>query len=751
MTVDGKSGAALQDSGPAGLQGRETSRAVERARKGSVDANGGHAANGKLPRPVKDVALIAGEERFRTALSSMVDPVAVVTAVMGKDGSVADFVVTYSNERPGTPRVGVLLSSLWSSKPSKSLLSSCREVLDGKDLVFDGLLVPGFDGADRFLDIRAARLDELEVIATWRDVTERVKAEAALADSEALLRGAFDDAPAGALLIAFTAEGSAELLRVNRTFAALTGYRRQDLLGMQLTRLLHPDYLDAAATPQALLERAGEPLRLLRADGGEVWVRLSGTEVALDEQPTHLVIHVEDVTSRLEIEQELEQRSLYDPLTGLPNRHLLLDRFRTVVDGLGRRPGAVAVLHIDLDRFKDVNDTYGHVAGDHVLAEVGRRLDALVDSPDTAARLAGDEFVIITAARASRRGPSAATSAATRLADQVADVVGQVIHLPEHDDVSLQLSVSIGISVTTSAQSEPEQVLLQADRAMFEAKRRGRRRYELFRQSLSGATQERLRVEGDVRDAIANDWLRLYYQPVIDLTTGRLGGAEALLRIAHPQRGLLAPASFINVLEDSELIIPIGDWVLAEACRQLRIWQDEPGFADFSMAVNVSGRQASGNDLSQQALAAVAKAGVDPRQLCLEMTERMLIDADDSVVDDLRRLTAEGVQIALDDFGTGYASLSYLQRFPVSTLKIDRSFVEGMGVTATDTAIVASVVALAQALDLDVIAEGVETEGQLDQLRSQHCAKAQGFFFAPALEADAFERGWRDRPNFPEK
>jgi diguanylate cyclase (GGDEF)-like protein/PAS domain S-box-containing protein len=724
----------MDDGGPAGLQGRESSRAVERARKSAS------------PRPVKDLALIASEERFRTALSSMVDPVAVLTAVTGKTGAIADFVVTYSNGRPGAPPDGALLSSLWSAKPTKSLLASCLEVLvSGEDLVVDGLQVTRVDEAELFLDVRAARLDELEVIATWRDVTERVQAAAALADSEALLRGAFDEAPAGALLLGFTAEGIAELLRVNHTFAELTGYRRQNLLGMPLSRLLHPDNAEVAASPQALAEHAGEPVRLIRADGGEVWVRLYSTQVALGEQPEHLVIHVEDVTSRLEIEQELELRSLYDPLTGLPNRHLLLDRFRTVVDGLGRRPGAVAVLHIDLDRFKDVNDTYGHVAGDHVLAEVARRLDSLVDSPDTAARLAGDEFVIITAARASRRGPSAATSAATRLADQVADVVGQVIHLPDQEDISLQLSVSIGISVTTSAQSEPEQVLLQADRAMFEAKRRGRRRYEVFRQSLSSATQERLRVEGEVRDAITNGWLRLQYQPVIDLTTGRLGGAEALLRIAHPQRGLLAPGSFINVLEDSELIVPIGDWVLAEACRQLRIWQDQPGFADFSMAVNVSGRQASGNDLSQQALAAVAVAGVDPHQLCLEMTERMLIDADDSVVDDLRKLTAEGVQIALDDFGTGYASLSYLQRFPVSTLKIDRSFVEGMGVTATDTAIVASVVALAQALDLDVIAEGVETLAQLDQLRSQHCAKAQGFYFAPALDAEAFELGWRDR------
>ncbi len=750
----------MPDGGPGGLRGREAARSTKAAPTRASAAEVLRQASKRRgtessAAATHELALRASERRFQTALSSMVDPVAVVTAVTSAQGEVVDFVVSYVNGRPGTPKVGTLVSRLWPGQPSGTLAGFYRDVLAG-DLVLDGVRVPGIDGADRFLDIRAARLDEHEVIATWREVTGRVQAEAALADSEALLRGAFDEAPAGALLLGMGADGSAELLRVNRTFAALTGYRQQDLLGMQFSRLLHPEHLaagDAGGDPRTFLGRAGEPLRLRRADGGVVWVRLSSAEVALGDQPAYLVIHVEDVTSRLEIEQELAQRTLYDPLTGLANRHLLLDRFRSAVDNLERYPGAVLVLHIDLDRFKDVNDTYGHSAGDHVLTEVGRRLDALVDSPDTAARLAGDEFVIVTAARLPRRSPSAATGAATRLADQVSEAVGEVITLPEHEDASLQLSVSIGIALATSPETEPEQVLLQADRAMFEAKRRGRRRYELFRQSLGSAAQERLRIENDVRDAIANGWLRLHYQPVIDLTTGRLGGAEALLRIAHPERGLLAPGAFIDVIEDSELIVPIGDWVLNEACRQLRRWQAFPGLGEFAMAVNVSGRQASDHGLTDKALAAVAAAGIDPRRLCLEMTERMLIDADESVVADLKRLTAQGVQIALDDFGTGYASLSYLQRFPVSTLKIDRSFVTGVGITSTDTAIVASVVALARALDLDVVAEGVETQGQLEQLRSHHCAKAQGFFFAPPLDAETFERGLRDRslshPNNP--
>jgi diguanylate cyclase (GGDEF)-like protein/PAS domain S-box-containing protein len=570
----------------------------------------------------------------------------------------------------------------------------------------------------------------------------------ALADSEALLRGAFDESPVGALLINVDGDsGRADerLVKVNQTFARLTGYRQADLVDTPFARLLAQDGRSKPPGLRALLEREDEPVRLRRADGSDVWVRLSGADVALGDRRDYVLVHVEDVTSSRQIEEELAQRALHDPLTGLANRHLLLDRFRLAVDNLDRHPGAIVVLHIDLDRFKDVNDTYGHSVGDHVLAEVGRRLDALVESPDTAARLAGDEFVIVMAARSSRRGATAVTRAATRLAEQVSDAISEVIRLPDDDEVALQLSVSIGISMTSSAESAPEQLLSQADQAMFEAKRRGRRRYELFRQGLGSVTGDRLRVEQDAREAVANGWLRLYYQPVINLATGRLGGAEALLRIDHPQRGLLAPGSFIDVIEDSDLILPIGDWVLREAIQQLTKWQRLKGFENFSMAVNVSGRQASDSALTGRALEVVGEAGIDPRSLCLEMTERVLIDADDEVVTDLHRLTEKGVQIALDDFGTGYASLSYLQRFPVSTLKIDRSFVTGIGVTTTDTAIVASIVALARALDLDVVAEGVETAGQLEQLRTHDCAKAQGFYFAPPLEAEALSEVLRQQ------
>jgi diguanylate cyclase (GGDEF)-like protein/PAS domain S-box-containing protein len=570
-----------------------------------------------------------------------------------------------------------------------------------------------------------------------------VQADEALAASEALLSGAFDEAPVGALLIGLDGDEAGRLLRVNRTFADLVGHEGRELLGMAFNRLVHAEQATGDELPDGLWERSGQ-LRMRKADGSSAWLQLTTSTVSLGDQPAFAVVHVEDVTNQREIEEELILRSLHDPLTGLANRHLLLDRFQLAIDNLDRHPGAVIVLHIDLDRFKDVNDAFGRTAGDHVLAEVGRRLDSLVDSPDTAARLAGDEFVVVTAARTARRGSSALTVVATQLADQVPEAIGEVIHPPDHDDAALQLTVSIGIATTTTADTEPEQLLLQADRAMLEAKRRGRHRHELFRAGLTGAPHERLRVEQEAREAVANGWLRLHYQPVVDLRTGRLGGAEALLRIAHPERGLLAPGSFIDVLEDSDLILPIGDWVLGEACRQLSRWQRLPGLADFSMAVNVSGRQASDLGLTERALTAARASGIDPQRLCLEMTERMLIDADEAVVADLRRLTAEGVQIALDDFGTGYASLSYLQRFPVSTLKIDRSFVTGVGQTATDTAIVASIVALARALDLDVVAEGVETVEQLEELRTHHCAKAQGFYFAPPLSADDFEATLRE-------
>ncbi len=708
-----------------------------------------------------------GERRLRTALSSMVDPVVVVAAERPLGGEVTDFVVTYANERPGAPPIGERLSDLWSAETERRLAPAYRRVLaNGRDVVLNAAHLPARDGSQRFLDVRVARLGDSELIATWRDVTGRVLAEEALADSEALLRGAFDEAPVGTALISMTkadARAGGRLLKVNRTFAAIVGYPQAELLGMTFSRLLaDPARLpapglrtlfDRTALDQTF-EHAEDAVELRRGDGSTVWVRLSSAEVSLGEQREYLLVHVEDVTTSRLIEEELAQRALHDPLTGLANRHLLLDRFRLAVDNLDRHPGALVVLHIDLDRFKDINDTYGRSVGDLVLAEVGRRLDALVDSPDTAARLASDEFVIVMAARAARRSSGAVTRAATKLAEQVADVVGEVIRLPDPndagpndagpndadvsgDEIALALSVSIGISMTTSATSEPEQLLSQADQAMFEAKRRGRRRYELFRTGLSSAAPERLRVEQDARDAVANGWLRLYYQPVVDLTTGLIGGAEALLRIDHPQRGLLLPGSFIDVIEDSDLILPIGDWVLNEAVRQLTEWQRLAGFGGFSMAVNVSGRQASDAALTGRTLEVVAAAGVDPHSLCLEMTERVLIDADDEVVADLHRLTQKGVQIALDDFGTGYASLSYLQRFPVSTLKIDRSFVTGIGVTTTDTAIVASIVALAHALDLDVVAEGVETADQLEQLRAHDCRRGQGYFFAPPLEASA--------------
>lgn len=737
----GDSGAPLQDGGPAGVRGFDRSRAVGNARK----AAGGEAANGEPAS--RDAVLRAKERRFQTALSSMVDPVTVVRAVTDEvDGrrEIVDFVVSYAYGRDDAPAVGTHLSELGTSEQTAALFANYRRVLEGDDVVLDGIYLPVPDGADRYLDIRAARLDESEVIATWRDVTSRVRAEEALAASEALLRGAFDEAPVGAMLIGLDGDEAGRLVRVNRTFADLVGHERRDLLGTPFTRLVHAEELAGDGLPDRLWERSGE-LRMRKADGSSAWVRLSSSTVSLGDHPAYAVVHVEDVTNQREIEEELTLRTLHDPLTGLANRHLLLDRFQLAVDNLDRHPGAVIVLHIDLDRFKDVNDAFGRTVGDDVLAEVGRRLDSLVDSPDTAARLAGDEFVVVTAARSPRRGSSTLMVAATRMADQISDTIGEVIRVPDHDDAALQLTVSIGIATTTTAQTEPEQLLLQADRAMLEAKRRGRHRYELFRSSLAGAPQERLRVEQEAREAVANGWLRLHYQPVVDLRTGRLGGAEALLRIAHPERGLLAPGSFIDVLEDSDLILPIGDWVLGEACRQLSQWQQLPGMAEFSMAVNVSGRQASDRGLTERALAAARSSGVDPHWLCLEMTERMLIDADEAVVADLHRLTAAGVQIALDDFGTGYASLSYLQRFPVSTLKIDRSFVTGVGETATDTAIVASIVALAKALDLDVVAEGVETVEQLAQLRAHHCAKAQGFYFAPPLSAEDFEAALRDR------
>jgi diguanylate cyclase (GGDEF)-like protein/PAS domain S-box-containing protein len=442
------------------------------------------------------------------------------------------------------------------------------------------------------------------------------------------------------------------------------------------------------------------------------------------------VCHVlSEAIHRIRSEEETRHRALHDPLTGLPNRTLFRDRLEHALAHAARRPATVAVLFLDLDNFKAVNDTFGHGTGDELLSALTPRLQAALRSADTLARLGGDEFAVLCE---DLGGEQEAVAIAERVGAALAEpvVVGDNEHF---------VSASIGIALADTADASPEALLRDADAAMYRAKERGRARFELFDERLRERTLERLQTETRLRGAIQRGELRLVYQPVVSLADGSLRGVECLLRWEDPDRGSVAPAQFIPIAEQSGLIVPIGTWVLQEACRQashwLRMRPDEP----LKVSVNVSALQLVQPDFADIVAAALAAAGAPPQMLYLELTESVLIEAGEAPVRTLQELRELGVNVVLDDFGTGYSSLSYLQRFPLDILKVDRSFAAGLVGNPQSRAIYAAVIAMASALDLPVVAEGVETEDQVRQLQELGCNLAQGFYFGRPAAAEAID------------
>jgi diguanylate cyclase (GGDEF)-like protein/PAS domain S-box-containing protein len=553
------------------------------------------------------------------------------------------------------------------------------------------------------------------------------------------LENRYGPLPEGVPSVAYIFEPGIEgrCLYISPSVEGVLGYPRRQWLEERglWDKLLHPEDEHRVVSNEAECERSGEKLvqeyRLRAADGRDVWIRDEMT-VVFDRQtgtdPLFYGVFL-DVSDRKRMETELERLALYDPLTGLPNRALFADRLRQVL-GRRDRETATAVYFLDLDRFKRINDSLGHGAGDEVLGEVAGRLRSVVRPEDTVARFGGDEFTILCE---SVVGVLEAVSIADRLQRSLRTPV-------RAGGAELRLSGSIGVALVEASDTGDGQRLIEdADAAMYRAKERGGARTELFDSAMREDAVRALAVEQELQRALEGDELRLFFQPTVDLATGELLGAEALVRWQHPEHGLLPPERFLAVAEETGLIVPLGAWVVGEACSRLAEWQKRPEMAHLNLSLNLSARELTHPDLVATVLTAVRASGVDPHALTIEVTESTAMADGDTGFRALRELSAEGLRVAIDDFGTGYSSLEQLRRMPVDIVKVDRSFVRGMSADSTDRELVAAVVGMGRALKLVVVAEGIETLEQAAALRELGCGVGQGYLFGRPQPAEDLE------------
>jgi diguanylate cyclase (GGDEF)-like protein/PAS domain S-box-containing protein len=446
-----------------------------------------------------------------------------------------------------------------------------------------------------------------------------------------------------------------------------------------------------------------------------------------------------DISERKQFEEQLAHQATHDPLTGLPNRTLLLEKLRAALTRAHVRHTSVGVLFLDLDHFKVVNDSLGHGVGDRLLGEIAERLHRAVRPGDIIARFGGDEFVLLCQDLESEAD-------VTQIARRVKDSISGSFKV---DDAEIYVGVSIGIAMSHAETTDAETLIRDADAAMYRAKDKGRARWEIFDSAMRASAVDRLDIENALRKSLERRELRVFYQPIVDLYTGRIAGVEALLRWEHAERGLLLPGEFIAIAEETGLIVPIGRWVLDQACRQVQRWHARlPELTGLVVTVNLSGRQLGHSDLVDDVKEILDETALDPRLLDLEITESVLMDDVEMSDVTLSHLKALGVKIVVDDFGTGYSSLSYLRKFPVDVLKIDQSFVAGLGKDQGDSAIAAAIVSLAHTLGLEAVAEGVETDAQLAELRRMGCNQAQGFHLARPADGDAIGELLASTPHY---
>jgi diguanylate cyclase (GGDEF)-like protein len=565
-----------------------------------------------------------------------------------------------------------------------------------------------------------------------RDITEQVQAEAEILQRELLSRSVLESIQGPATVV----DADGIIRAVNSEW--LEGMRHHPdapnagAIGSDYLALSDADAArgiagsaQAGAGLRAVLSGAEETFHLdypvygFDKEHEERWFVMQVSPLRT-ETGGAVIYHV-DITDRKKYEQQLARHALRDSLTGLANRALLSDRLDGALARSGARTPSVGLLLLDLDRFNIVNDGLGHAAGDELLVAVSARLRKLVPPGATVARLGGDEFVVLCEGLTGDQ-------AAGALADRIVNAFSAPLREVAGETLTVTMSIGVALGNRTSTGDE---LLRRAGAAMHHAKRRGRNRFELFDKLLHAGAFTRLSVEAELHRAIERDEFQLDYQPIVDLRTGAIDGVEALLRWRHPTRGLLLPEDFLGVAEDAGLLVPVGDWVLREACRQARLWDEAhlcaPG---FTVSVNVAAQQMHRPSFPDEVRVAIAHAGISASALMLELTETTLMDA--QVARTAKRLHEIGVGLSIDDFGTGYSSMSYLKRFAVDEVKIDRSFIDGLGTDPDDATIVGAIVNMTRTLGLVTIAEGVETTVQRDELIALGCERGQGFLFGRA-------------------